>query len=130
MDSAGLVVEPLKVSGNPTLTAALSAWNMATTDQRTTWATAYADAIGAPAADGEPATGAGGDPAKVATGDDGPVPACLLCSCNWPKRVDSKVRSASTSSGNFYGGDTTKSLLLLSDGAYLEDQARAKQSCR
>ena len=33
---------------------------------------------------------------------------------------------ALTSSGNFYGGDTTKSLLLLSDGAYLEDQARAK----
>ena len=69
VDSAGLVVEPLSnVSGNPTLTAALSAWNTATPDQRTTWATAYADAIGAPAADGEPATGAGGDPAKVASG--------------------------------------------------------------
>jgi hypothetical protein len=25
----------------------------------------------------------------------------------------------------FYGGDATKPLLLLSDGAYLEDQARA-----
>jgi hypothetical protein len=31
-----------------------------------------------------------------------------------------------TSAGNFYGGDQTRSLLLLSDGAYLEDQARAR----
>ena len=31
-----------------------------------------------------------------------------------------------TSSGNFYGGDQTRALLLLSDGAYLEDTARAQ----
>ena len=125
VDSAGLVVEPLSnVSGNPTLTAALSAWNTATPDQRTTWATAYADAIGAPAADGEPATGAGGDPAKVAAGDYGPVPA--LSAAFLRLAQTGGLEGALTSSGNFYGGDTTKSLLLLSDGAYLEDQARAK----
>src|SRR6476660_6804864 len=61
VDSAGLVVEPLSnVSGDPTLAGPLSAWNTATPDQRTTWATAYADAIGAPAADGDPATGPNG----------------------------------------------------------------------
>jgi len=32
-----------------------------------------------------------------------------------------------TSSGNFYGGDQTRSLLLLSDGAYLEDRAVAQR---
>ena len=31
-----------------------------------------------------------------------------------------------TSSGNFYGGDQTRALLLLADGAYLEDTARAQ----
>ena len=31
-----------------------------------------------------------------------------------------------TSSGNFYGGDATRSLLLLADGAYLEDLATAQ----
>ena len=36
------------------------------------------------------------------------------------------LEGALTSSGNFYGGDATKSLLLLADGAYLEDQARAQ----
>ena len=32
-----------------------------------------------------------------------------------------------TSSGTFYGGDQTRAMLLLSDGAYLEDQAVADQ---
>jgi len=36
------------------------------------------------------------------------------------------LEGAITSSGNFYGGDQTKALLLLSDGAYLEDQAVAR----
>ena len=35
-------------------------------------------------------------------------------------------RASLTSSGTFYGGDQTRTLLLLSDGAYLEDQARAQ----
>jgi hypothetical protein len=30
-----------------------------------------------------------------------------------------------TSSGSFYGGDQTRTMLLLADGAYLEDQAVA-----
>ncbi len=125
VDSAGLVVEPLSnVSGDPTLAGALSAWNTATPDQRTTWATAYADAIGAPAADGEPTTGAGGDPGGVAAGDYGPVPALSAAFLQLARTGG--LEGALTSSGNFYGGDTTKSLLLLSDGAYLEDQARAK----
>ena len=125
VDSAGLVLDPLSnMSKNPELTAALSEWKAATPEQRTKWATDYADAIGTPAADGEPATGAGGDPAKVAEGDYGPVPA--LSAAFLGLAQTGGLEGALTSSGNFYGGDATKSLLLLSDGAYLEDQARAK----
>ena len=37
------------------------------------------------------------------------------------------LEGALTASGNFYGGDATRSLLLLADGAYLEDLAVAQQ---
>jgi len=125
IDSADLVLGPLSnVSGDPAISSALATWKAATPEQRTKWATAYTDAIGTAAADGEPATGAGGVPAKVAAGDYGPVPALsagLLALAN-----TGGLEGALTSSGNFYGGDTTKSLLLLADGAYLEDQAVAQ----
>ncbi|MEP7368369.1 MAG: hypothetical protein ABI662_01855, partial [Dermatophilaceae bacterium] len=67
VDSAALVLDPLSgVSGDSTLTSALSTWKAATPEQQTKWATAYVDAIGEAASDAGPATGAGGDPAKVA----------------------------------------------------------------
>lgn len=125
VDSAGLVLDPLSnISKDPKLAAALSEWKAATPEQQTKWATDYADAIGSPAADSEPATGAGGDPAKVAEGDYGPVPA--LATAFLGLAQTGGLEGALTSSGNFYGGDATRSLLLLSDGAYLEDQARAR----
>ncbi|MHB1472812.1 MAG: hypothetical protein ACYCV4_04140 [Dermatophilaceae bacterium] len=125
IDSADLVLGPLSnISGDTAVSSAVATWKAATPEQRTKWATDYVDAIGTAAADGEPATGAGGDPAKVAAGDYGPVPALsagLLALAN-----AGGLEGALTSSGNFYGGDTTKSLLLLADGAYLEDQAVAQ----
>jgi hypothetical protein len=125
VDSADLVIGPLStVTGNPKLIDALQQWNAATSDQRTQWATGYSDAIGTAATDEEPATGAGGDPAKAAPGDYGPVPA--LAGAFLGVAQGGGLEGALTSSGNFYGGDATRSLLLLSDGAYLEDQARAK----
>ncbi len=125
VDSANLVLDPLgDVQNSPRLGVALARWKAATPDQRTAWATDYADAIGAPATDGEAATGAGGDPAAVAPGDYGPVP--TLSSEFLTYALSGGLEGALTSAGNFYGGDATRSLLLLSDGAYLEDQARAK----
>jgi hypothetical protein len=125
VDSAGLVIDPLSnITKDPVLAAALSEWRATTPEQQTKWATDYADAIGSPAVDGESATGAGGDPAKVAEGDYGPVPA--LSAAFLRLAQTGGLEGALTSSGNFYGGDATRSLLLLSDGAYLEDQARAK----
>jgi len=125
IDSADLVLGPLSnVSGDAALTAGLATWKAAVPEKRTKWATDYVDAIGAPEADGQPATGAGGDPAKVAAGDYGPVPALSTGLLALAKTGG--LEGALDSSGNFYGGDTTKSLLLLTDGAYLEDQAVAQ----
>src|SRR5665648_48235 len=125
IDSADLVLGPLSnISGDTAVSSAVATWKAATPEQRTKWATGYVDAIGAAAADGEPATGAGGDPAKVAAGDYGPVPALSAGLLALAKTGG--LEGALTSSGNFYGGDTTKSLLLLADGAYLEDQAVAQ----
>jgi len=126
IDSSDLVLGPLSnLSGEPAVSSAVAAWKAATPDQRTKWATAYTDAIGAAAADGAPATGAGGEVAKVAKGDYGPVPALSAGLLALAKTGG--LEGALTSSGNFYGGDQTKSLLLLSDGAYLEDLAVAQK---
>jgi hypothetical protein len=126
INSADLVLGPLSnLSDNPVVNTALATWKAATPEQQTKWATAYTDAIGTAAADGEPATGAGGEVAKVAKGGDyGPVPALSAGLLALAKTGG--LEGALTSSGNFYGGDQTKSLLLLSDGAYLEDQAVAQ----
>jgi len=125
IDSADLVLGPLSnSSADPAVSAAEATWKAATPDQRTKWATAYTDAIGTAAADGAPATGAGGEVAKVKAGDYGPVP--VLSAGLLALATTGGLEGALTSSGNFYGGDQTKSLLLLSDGAYLEDLARAQ----
>ena len=125
INSADLVLGPLSnTSDNPVVNTALATWKAATPEQQQKWATAYTEAIGTAAADGEPATGAGGEVAKVAKGDYGPVPALSAGLLALAKTGG--LEGALTSSGNFYGGDQTKSLLLLSDGAYLEDLAVAQ----
>ncbi|PZS15467.1 MAG: hypothetical protein DLM57_12705 [Pseudonocardiales bacterium] len=116
IDSANdLVISPLSaVTGDAALSVALRTWRSASDVQRTTWAGHYADALAAVA---------DGDPAKVAAGTYGPVP--ILAN-----RLMSLARSGSlegllTSGGTFYSSDETKPLLLLTDGTYLEEQARA-----
>jgi len=125
IDSADLVLGPLSNNGgDPAVSSAVATWKAAAPEQRTKWATDYVDAIGTAAADGEPATGAGGDPATVAAGDYGPVPALSAALLALAKTGG--LEGALDSSGNFYGGNQTKSLLLLADGAYLEDLAVAQ----
>ena len=116
VDSANdLVITPLRsVRGDAELTGALGTWQSAGADQQTAWASAYADAL---------AAAPDGDPAKVKPGDYGPVPV-----------LAGRFRALAASGGldslltgdQFYGTDQTRSLLLLTDGAYLEDQARAE----
>jgi hypothetical protein len=116
IDSANdLVISPLSsVSNDPGLAAALNSWRAASPDQQVAWASAYSDAL---------AAAPDGDPAKVKPGNYGPVPVLAT-------RFLSLARSGAlegllTSSKTFYVSDETKPLLLLADGAYLEDQARA-----
>jgi len=117
VDSAGLVLGPLSgVSGDSSLTSALSTWKSAAADQQTKWATDYADAL---------SKAPDGDPAKVAAADYGPVPFISEALVKLAKTGG--LEGILTASGNFYGGDQTQSLLLLSDGTYLEDQAVARK---
>ena len=117
VDSAGLVLDPLRQAASlaPTASDALATWDAASASQQTAWATAYGDAL---------AQAPGGDPAQVATGDYGPVPD--LANAFLALAGSGGLEGSLTSSGTFYGGDQTRSLLLLSDGAYLEDLARAR----
>ena len=115
INSADLVLQPLRgVVGDPGLTIALARWDAMSPSQQTAAATAYADAL---------AKAPGGNPAKVAPGAYGPVP--VLATSFLRLARSGGLEGALTSSGNFYGGDQTRAMLLLSDGAYLEDQAVA-----
>lgn len=117
VDSANdLVVTPLsQVTGDTALTTALEQWKSATADQQTKWASAYSDALGkAP----------DGDPSQVAASSDyGPVP---VMTQSFLALAKTGGLEGILNTPAFYGTDPTKSLLLLSDGSYLEDTARAR----
>jgi hypothetical protein len=117
VDSANdLVLTPLRqVSANPQLTAALAQWDHAPADQQSTWSNAYSDAL---------TTAPDGDPAQVPPGSYGPVP--VLAAQFLDLARTGGLEGMLTSSSSFYGGNATKPLLLLADGAFAEDQATAQ----
>jgi hypothetical protein len=116
VNSADLVLQPLRaVSNNPDLAQALRQWDALTPEQQVADATAYADAE-AKALNGQ----VGGIPAG---GHYGPVP--FLVAPFVDLAASGGLEGSLTSSGTFYGTDQTRAMLLLSDGAYLEDQAVA-----
>jgi hypothetical protein len=111
-----LVVTPLRtVANNPALSVALSQWDQASTASRSAWSNAYADALAK-----TPAR----LPAAASTGAFGPVPTMTGAFLSLAR--SGALQGQLTSTGSFYGGDPTRALLLLADGAYLEDQARAE----
>ena len=116
IDSANdLVITPLRsIAGDAALTTALTAWQAAGADQQTKWATDYSDAL---------AAAPDGDPAKVKASDYGPVP--VLTGRLLTLASSGSLEGLLTTGTTFYGSDETKPLLLLADGTYLEDQARA-----
>jgi len=114
VDSASLVLQPLaQVSGDARLRVALARWGAADPTRQEAWATRYADAL---------AKSGGTPPPPVGFG---PVP--LLASRFLTLARSGGLEGSLTSSGTFYGADQTRPLLLLSDGAYLEDTARAQR---
>lgn len=116
VNSQDLVLQPLSYVRDPNVQAALAQWRGASAQQQTDWATAYGDAL---------AKAPNGDQTKVAPGSYGPVPVMTLGFLSLARAGG--LEGSLTSSGNFYGGDATRSVLLLSDGAYLEDLAVAQQ---
>jgi hypothetical protein len=116
VSSADLVLQPLRAVGNdPILARALQQWDALTPGRQVADATAYADAL-ANAPHGRLA----GIPAS---GRYGPVPVLVVRFLDLAR--SGGLEGSLTSSGNFYGGDQTRAMLLLSDGAYLEDRAVA-----
>ena len=116
VNSADLVLQPLRaVTGDRVTTAALAAWDAMPAAQQTS------------SRDGvrrRPRQGAGRRPRPGRPGRLRPGPgADRSPSCGWRSRAASRARSRRA--GTFYGGDQTRTMLLLSDGAYLEDTARA-----
>jgi len=117
IDSAqDLVIAPLQAAGGSAATAAVSQWNGATADQQQKWANAYADAL---------TNAPDGNPSAVKSGDYGPVPALAAGELALAKA--GTLEGLLASKTTFYGADPTRPLLLLADGSYLEDQARAQQ---
>ena len=110
-----LVLTPLgTITGDGPLTAALKTWAGAGGGQRTTWASAYANAL---------AAAPDGNPANVKPGVYGPVP--ILAGRFLTLAASGSLEGLLTTSSTFYANNETKPLLLLTDGAYLETQARA-----
>jgi hypothetical protein len=111
------VVTPLQSQQQPAdVTAALTAWLAATPDQKSTWASTYDTALNDP-------NGANGDASKVPAGDYGPVPtmAAGLVAMADSGALDGILAAP----GQFYNTNTTKQILFLGDGAYLDDAATA-----
>ena len=117
IDSANeLVLAPLRsMTGDTAVTGALATWDGATPDRQQRWATNYGDALTA---------ATNGDPTKVATGDYGPVP--VLAQGELTLARSGELEGLLTTETTFYGGDSTKPLLLLADGTYLEGRADAQ----
>ena len=110
VDSADLVLGPLdQVVGDSALTAALAAWRAAAPAQQQAWAAGYGDSATA---------------GSTPTGDVGPVP--VLAQGLLGLARNGGLDGALSASGGLYGTDQTRSVLLLADGAYLEEQARAR----
>jgi hypothetical protein len=108
------VIGPLRtVTGDPSLTAALTRYTQAPVAQQQGWASNYDQAIqNAPAQ----------DPANVHAGDYGPVPRMMarLLQLAQSGALDSQLVSPGS---GFYQSDYTRPLLFLSDSGYLANLA-------
>ncbi len=112
-----LVINPLRdvASTDPSLRTAITRWGAASSTQQTAWAQHYADALAA-----HPTLYRTQRP----TAGYGPVPTLAIKFLALART--GALQSLIEGRPSFYASDQTKPLLLLSDGAYLEDQARAE----
>jgi hypothetical protein len=118
IDSAGtFVIQPLQrvASGNADLSAALDAWQKASSDQQGKWTDAYTKALAtATVKDGN---------ITVADGDYGPLPMMMssLLAMGQSGALDGLLQI----NGRFYQTDYTPALVFMGDGGYLSGQAQS-----
>ena len=117
--ASDFVVEPLTQSalGDSALSAALTTYDGAASDQQNKWLTAYTTALGT-------ATVSSDGAVVVASGDYGPVPVLM-------DRMLTLARSGGLdalllTSNHFYQTDFSRPLLFLDDGGYLGNLAQAQ----
>ena len=108
------VLDPLASYNDVAGQDAVVAWNAATANQQTAWATAYADALGK-ATDAT----AVADPSNLY----GPVPTLITSLLNMAK--GGALDAALLSQGGFFQTDNTKQILFFGDGSYLDDAGTA-----
>jgi hypothetical protein len=112
------VVSPLAklAPSTPQLAAALTAWNSASSAQRTAWADAYLKAV-------THVKFVNGTPV-VPPAADGPVPTMLATELTMARggALDADLLAQQ----NFYGTNFTKPLLFMGDGAYFANLAAAQ----
>jgi len=118
IDSAStFVIQPLQrvASGNPDLSAALDAWQKASSDQQAKWTDAYTKAL-------PTATVKDGN-ISVAGGDYGPLPVMMssLLAMGQAGALDGLLQI----NGRFYQTDYTPALVFMGDGGYLSGQAQS-----
>ncbi|MBG6058452.1 hypothetical protein RCH16_001906 [Cryobacterium sp. MP_M5] len=108
-----LVIDPLTTLNSPP--PELADWVTASDAQRTTWTTAYSDAL---------TKATDNDPANVAAGDYGPVP--VLTDSLLTTAKQGALDGVLTAKDKFYNFDYTRGTLFLGDGAYFGDLATAQ----
>lgn len=96
-------------------TSALAAWNAAPAAERSSWATAYANAL---------TKAPGNDPARVKSGNFGPVPA--LAEGLLGVARNGALNGAIQSEGGLFNTDYTPSILFLGDGSYFPSLAASQ----
>jgi hypothetical protein len=115
--ATAFVLAPLTklTPGDPTLAAALAAYQAAPASQQVAWASAYAKVA-------PKATFSGGTP-TVPTANDGPVPTLLATELSLARSggLDTDLLAART----FYGTNYTLPLLFIEDGQYFANKAEA-----
>jgi hypothetical protein len=117
--ASDFVVEPLTQSavGDSALSAALTTYDGAASDQQNKWLTAYTTALGT-------ATVSSDGAVVVASGDYGPVP--LLMDRMLTLARSGGLDALLLTSNHFYQTDFSRPLLFLDDGGYLGNLAQAQ----
>ena len=111
------VIIPLKSQQQPQgVMTALQQWDAATPEQQMTWATNLDTAINDP-------EGADGDPNKVPDGDYGPT--TTLTAGLFHMATSGALDGVLPAPGQFFNTNSTKQIMFLGDGSYLDDAGTA-----